>query len=73
MADVIDITNRGAKLDFDADMTLDSLKGKLQAFVLTGYDLDGNELVAVTFGHLPEAVWALERAKKQLLERADVE
>ena len=73
MADVIDITGRGKKLDFDADMTLDSLKGKLEAFVLTGYDHDGNELLAVTFGHLPEAVWALERAKKQLLERADVE
>lgn len=73
MADVIDITGRSKKLDFDADMTLDSLKGKLQAFVLTGYDHDGNELLAVTFGHLPEAVWALERAKKQLLERADVE
>lgn len=73
MAEIIDITGRGKKLDFDPDMTLDSLKGKLQAFVLAGYDADGNEILAVTFGHLPEAVWTLERAKKSLLERADVE
>lgn len=59
--------------DYDADTTLDSLKGKLQAFVLVGYDFDGNELTAITFGRLPEALWILERGKKSILERADVE
>lgn len=73
MADIIDITGRKAKLDYDPDMTLDTLKGKLQAFVLAGYDHDGNEVMAITFGHLPEAVWAIERARKKILERADEE
>jgi amino acid permease len=73
MADIIDFTGRTPKLDFDPDATLDSLKGKLQAFVLAGYDHDGNEVMAITFGHLPEAMWTIERARKKILERVDEE
>jgi len=39
--------------------------------VLVGYDHDANEVTAITFGHLPEAIYALERGKKSILERAD--
>lgn len=73
MAEIIDFGGKGKKLDFDPDLTLDQLKGKLQAFVLVGQDHDGNEVTAITFGHLPEALWVLERGKKSILERADVE
>jgi len=71
MADIIDITGRIGSNDADPDETLEALMGTLQAFVLVGYDHDANEVTAVTFGHLPEAVYALERGKKSILERAD--
>jgi hypothetical protein len=74
VGDVIDFTGDGIEReDADADATLLSLIGHLQAFVLVGYDHDGNELTAVTFGHLPEALWILERGKKSILERGDPE
>ena len=73
MAEIINFGGGVKNTDYDADTTLDSLKGKLQAFVLVGYDFDGNELTAITFGRLPEALWILERGKKSILERADVE
>ena len=71
MGEIIDITGKDIRLDFDPDITLDDLKGRLQAFVLAGYDHDGNEVLAITFGHLPEALWAVERAKKKIVERVD--
>jgi amino acid permease len=71
MGEIIDITGKDIRLDFDPDITLDELKGRLQGFVLAGYDYDGNEVLAITFGHLPEALWTLERAKKNILERVD--
>ena len=71
MAEIIDFGGKGKKLDFDPDLTLDQLKGKLQAFVLVGQDHDGNEVTAITYGNLPEALWILERAKKSILERPD--
>jgi len=71
MGDVIDFTGDGVQQDVDADTTLLSLIGHLQAFVLVGYDHDGNELTAVTFGHLPEALWILERGKKAIIERGN--
>jgi hypothetical protein len=72
MADVIDFHGKQISGDFDPDQTLNDLVGTLQAFVLSGYDHEGNEVVAITFGHLPEALWSLERAKKSILERPDV-
>ena len=71
MAEIIDFTGRNVTLDADSDETLESLKGTLQAFALVGYDMDGNEVTAITFSHLPEAIWALERGKKSILERVD--
>lgn len=73
MAEIINFGGGRGNKDYDADATLDNLKGKLQAFVLVGYDFDGNEVTAITFGRLPEALWVLERGKKSILERADVE
>ena len=73
MADIIDFTGGNiTNDDADPDATLELLKGRLSGFVLFGYDTDGNEISAVTFAHLPEALWAAERGKKQLLERVDI-
>ena len=71
MADIIDMTGRVAKADTDPDETLKALSGTLQAFVLFGYDLDGNEVTAITFAQLPEALWAAKRGCKTILERVD--
>tara|TARA_R110002167_G_scaffold142496_5_gene331257 strand:+ start:648 stop:872 length:225 start_codon:yes stop_codon:yes gene_type:complete len=73
MADVINFSGKKVGGDFDPDQTLRELIGNLQAFVLSGYDHDGNEVVAITFGHLPEALWSLQRASKSILERPDEE
>jgi hypothetical protein len=74
MADIIDFTGgRVANDDADPDATLALLQGRLSAFVLYGYDLDGNECTVVTFAHLPEALWATKRGEKQLLERVERE
>ena len=51
MADIIEFGGKGRKLDFDPDLTLDQLKGKLQAFVLVGQDHNGNEVTAITYGN----------------------
>jgi hypothetical protein len=73
VADIIDFTKRTVSLDADPDTVLEDLKGTLQGFVLFGYDMDGNEVSAITFGHLPEALWAAQRGVKNIVERADVE
>jgi len=74
MGNVIDLYGKdreGRAEDHDADETLRDLIGKLDAFVLTGYAHNGDEVVAITFGHLPEALWSLERAKKYIISRPD--
>jgi hypothetical protein len=56
MAEIIDFGGGHKRSDFDPDATLDSLKGKLQGFVLVGYDHDNNEVTAITFGHLARSL-----------------
>ena len=73
MAEIIDLGGKTVGVKFDADETLRQLIGRLDDFVLAGYDKDGNEITAITFIHLPEALWALERCKKSILERPDEE
>jgi len=73
MAEIIDLGGKTVGVKFDADQTLTELMGRLEDFVLAGYDKDGNEITAITFIHLPEALWALERCKKSILERPDEE
>lgn len=58
-------------LDLDADLTLKNLEGKLEGFVLAGYDKDGNEFFSSTYADGADALWLIERFKKALLEQAD--
>ena len=73
MAEIINFSGGKISGDHDPDQTLEELMGNLQAFVLSGYDHEGNEVVAITFAHLPEALWSLQRAAKSILERPDEE
>lgn len=57
------------RLNLDADRTLESIRGKLEGFVLVGYDLDGNEFFSSTYADGGEALWLLERCKLALLSQ----
>lgn len=59
------------RLDLDADSTLENLAGKLEGFVLAGYDKDGNEFFSSTYSDGAEALWLLERCKMALLNQVD--
>ena len=58
-------------LALDADKTLKKLDGKLDAFILAGYDKDGKEFFSTTFADMSEALWVLERCKSALLSHSD--
>lgn len=60
-------------LDINADQTLANLSGKLQGFILAGYDKDGNEFFSSTYGNGGEALWLIERCKMALLSQGDSE
>lgn len=59
------------RLNLDADRTLENLKGKLDGFVLAGYDKDGNEFFSSTYADGQEALWIMERFKLALLNTVD--
>lgn len=58
------------RLNLDADRTLENLQGRLEGFVLAGYDKDGNEFFSSTYADGGDALWLVERFKKALLETA---
>lgn len=55
------------RLDLDADRTLENLVGKLDGFVLAGYDKEGNEFFSSTYADGGDALWLIERLKLALL------
>lgn len=55
------------RLNLNADLTLKNLTGKLEGFVLAGYDKDGNEFFSSTYADGGDALWLLERCKLALL------
>lgn len=71
MADIIDMKGKRVGVEIDPDLMLDQLKGKLQAFVLMGHNEQGDEVTVITYQHLPEALWIVERCKKRMMERPD--
>ena len=58
-------------LDLDADRTLESLVGKLDGFILAGYDKEGREFFSSTYADGGDALWVLERCKAALLSQVD--
>lgn len=59
------------RLDIDPDVVLDAAQGKLSGVVLLGYDKNGEEYFATSYADGGDALWLLERLKKQLLEMGD--
>lgn len=59
------------RLDLDADKTLERLAGKLDGFVLAGYDKDGNEFFSSTYADGGAVLWLLKRCEMSLLSTVD--
>lgn len=58
-------------LPFDADVILDSAKGKLKSVIIIGECEDGEEFFSSSISDGPETIWALERAKYKLMKLCD--
>ena len=71
MAEIIQLNGEKVEADVNIDDLLEALKGKLDCFVLFGYDNQHNEVSIITVPTLPEAVWMAQRGIKELLERVD--
>ena len=59
--------------DIDADTVLENNKGEYECVVVIGYTKMGAERLVSSTGDSALMVWLLERAKKTILESADVE
>ena len=66
MGDIIPF-NGITSLDLDPDVVLEHTKGKLEGFLIAGYDKDGNEYFASTYADGGDVLWLLERMKLRLL------
>lgn len=55
------------KLDLDPDIVLENLKGKLDRFVLIGYDKEGEYFFSSTMGDGGDVLWLTEKLKMQLM------
>lgn len=56
------------RLNLDADRVLENLKGKLDGFILAGYDKAGEMFFSSTYADGGEVLWLLEHCKKDLLD-----
>lgn len=59
------------RLNLNADRTLENLHGKLEGFVIAGYDTEGIEFFSSTYADGGDALWLLERCKIALLSQGD--
>lgn len=59
------------RLDLDPDTCLENLKGKLSGFIISGFDVEGNEFFSSTFVDAPDALWAAERFQRVLFENVE--
>jgi len=67
MAKIIPLNNI-TKLDVPVDTILEHAKGRLEGFVLIGYDTDGKEYFASTYADGGMVLWLLKRCELALME-----
>lgn len=58
-------------LDLNPDIILENLKGRLEGFVVMGWDKDNEEFFASTYADGGTVLWLIERCKTKLLETHD--
>jgi hypothetical protein len=68
-AKILDFTGV-TSLDIDPERVLAKAKGQLQAVIVIGYDGDGELYVATSYADGGDMLWAIDQAKKKLLEMA---
>ena len=68
MSNVIKFTGI-TRLNYDPDFILENLKGKLEGFIISGYDKDGKEYFASTYADGGDVLWLLERMKQSLVNQ----
>jgi len=56
------------RLDLDPDTVLENTKGKLDRFVIIGYDKEGEFYFSSTMGDGGDVLWLMEKLKAQLME-----
>lgn len=68
-AQILDF-NGITSLDLDPDRVLSKALGQLKGAVVIGYDHDGDLYVTSSYADGGDMLWALEQAKRKLLEVA---
>jgi hypothetical protein len=63
----------GTTEDINADTVLENNKGEYECVVIVGYTKMGAERLVSSTGDSALMVWLLERAKKIVLEHADLD
>jgi hypothetical protein len=63
----------GTTEDIDADTVLENNMGEYECVVIVGYTKMGAERLVSSTGDSALMVWLLERAKKIILEHADLD
>jgi len=63
----------GTTADIDPDTILENNKGEYECVIMIGYTKMGAERFVSSTGDSALMVWLLERAKKTILESADVD
>jgi hypothetical protein len=63
----------GTTADIDPDTILENNKGEYECVIMIGYTKMGAERFVSSTGDSALMVWLLERAKKIILESADVD
>ena len=63
----------GTTEDIDADTVLENNMGEYECVVIVGYTKMGAERLVSSTGDSALMVWLLERAKKTILEHADLD
>jgi hypothetical protein len=63
----------GTTEDIDPDVVLENNKGEYECVIIVGYTKMGAERLVSSTGDSALMVWLLERAKKTILEHADLD
>lgn len=64
---VVSIERGVTDKDLNPDVLLENLKCTLKSFVLSGYDLEGNEVFVSSVADGADALWLIERFKQELM------
>jgi hypothetical protein len=62
----------GTVAPVDPDAVLEGQKGKLKDVFVIGYDQNGYLICASSSGYLPDLLWMLERARREVNRQADL-